>query len=67
MNKKREKRFQPRSLKAGLAAEYVGLSVRGLADLAAAGLIPRIKAGTRTYLYDIADLDAFLDSRKVGA
>jgi len=55
-----------RSLKAGAAAEYMGISVRGLADLAEAGQIPRIRAGTRTYLYDISDLDHFLDTHKVG-
>lgn len=58
--------FKPRCLKAGKAAIYCGISVRGLSDLAEAGLIPRIRAGTRTYLYDIVDLDAFLDARKVG-
>ena len=55
-----------RSLKAGAAAEYMGISVRGLADLAEAGQISRIRAGTRTYLYDISDLDHFLDTHKVG-
>ena len=58
--------IKPRCLKAGLAAQYVGLSVRGLADLAEAGQIPYIRAGTRTHLYDIADLDRFLDSHKIG-
>ena len=58
--------FKPRSLKAGLASEYIGMSVRGLADLAEAGQIPYIKAGTRTHLYDIEDLDRFLDSHKIG-
>ena len=58
--------FKPRALKAGKAAQYIGISVRCLADYAEAGLIPVIKAGTRTFLYDIDDLDRFLDERKVG-
>ena len=66
MRNKQNLTFHPRAYKAGRAAEYIGISVRGLADLADAGLIPRIRAGTRTFLYDIADLDRFLDERKVG-
>lgn len=59
--------FTPRrALKAGKAAEYIGMSRRGLADLAQQGRIPFAKVGTRTHLFDIADLDAFLDSCKVG-
>jgi excisionase family DNA binding protein len=55
-----------RSLKAGAAAQYIGVSVRHLHDLASTGTIPYIKIGTRTILYDVTDLDHFLDSRKVG-
>ena len=66
MATQRKKAFQPRALKAGLAAEYLGISVRCLGDYADAGFIPRIRAGSRTHLYDIVDLDTFLDERKVG-
>lgn len=65
-HKSKQLEFKPRALKAGKAAQYIGISVRGLSDLADAGQIPRIKAGTRTYLYDISDLDIFLDSHKIG-
>jgi len=56
----------PRCLKAGKAAEYIGLSRRGLTDLSKQGRIPYSKIGTRTFVYDIADLDRFLDECKVG-
>ncbi|NLX26975.1 MAG: helix-turn-helix domain-containing protein [Lentisphaerae bacterium] len=66
MNHKKKNLTPRRALKIGLAAEYVGLSRRGLLDLAYQGRIPYCKVGTRTTLFDIADLDAFLDSCKVG-
>ena len=56
-----------RALKAGAAAEYMGISRRHLSDLSANGRIPYIPIGTRSHLYDICDLDHFLDTRKVGA
>ena len=57
---------KPRALKAGNAAEYIGVSRRYLHDLTKQGRIPFSKVSSRLILYDIADLDAFLDSCKVG-
>ncbi|MDF7824072.1 helix-turn-helix domain-containing protein [Pontiellaceae bacterium B12227] len=59
-------KIRPRCLKATPASEYVGISRRYLTQLSQEGKIPFSKIGTRTYLYDIADLDDFIDSRKVG-
>ncbi len=53
-------RIRPRQ-----AAPYLGISVRTLNDYAAKGLIPYYKLSARCVVYDLADLDAFLESRKV--
>lgn len=58
--------IKPRSLKNAVAARYVGLSPRALLDLAHAGKLPYIKAGARSVLFDVVDLNRFLDERKVG-
>lgn len=55
-----------RALKAGAAAQYMGISRRYLSELSSRGSMPYIRVGTRSYLYDIADLDHFLDTRKIG-
>lgn len=57
----------PRSLKAGAAADYIGVSRRYLHDLTVQGRLPVHKVGSRCYLYDIKDLDGFMDSCRVGA
>lgn len=64
--KKQHRNTLRRALKTGAAAEYVGLSRRGLTDLAHQGRIPYSKVGARTHLFDIADLDRFLDECKIG-
>ena len=58
--------IKPRSLKTAASSQYVGLSPRAMLDLAHQGKIPYIKAGARSVLFDITDLDRFLDERKVG-
>jgi excisionase family DNA binding protein len=64
MNQKQK--IQQRALKAGAAAEYLGISRRGITDLARQGRIPYAKISNRLTCYDIADLNAFLDSCKIG-
>jgi len=61
-----EKKLKARCLKAGRAAEYVGVSRRYLHDLAAQGRIPYHRIGPRCFVFDVADLDAFLDSCRIG-
>ena len=61
-----KQKIRPRCLKATPASEYVGISRRYLTQLSQDGKIPYSKIGTRTYLYDIVDLDNFVESRKVG-
>jgi predicted DNA-binding transcriptional regulator AlpA len=56
-----------RCLKAGAAAEYMGISRRHLSDLSSHGTIPYMRLGARLFVYDITDLDHFLDRRKIGA
>ena len=55
-----------RCLKAGKAANYMDISVRTLHDLTASGRLPFHKVSERTHLFDIRDLDAFLDSCRIG-
>lgn len=55
-----------RSLKAGAASQYCGFSRRYLHDLTKQGRLPFHKVGPRCLVYDIADLDRFLDSCKIG-
>lgn len=56
-----------RALKAGAAAEYMGISRRHLSDLSSHGTIPYMRLGPRLFVYDICDLDHFLDTHKIGA
>jgi hypothetical protein len=44
------------------SAAYISISTRLLDDLAAQGLIPRVKIGRKT-LFRVADLEAYVDSR----
>ena len=53
-------------LKAGQAAEYLGISRRHLHTLSRAGRLPYARLGTRLCVYRRADLDAFVASRMVG-
>lgn len=62
-----QSKVSPRALKAGAAAEYIGCSRRTLTDLSSQGRIPYAKIGPRLLVYDIADLDAFLDECRVEA
>jgi len=48
------------------AAHYLGISVRSLAYLAAAGQVPKTKLAGRV-LYDRADLDAYVERVKRSA
>ncbi|QHI68422.1 helix-turn-helix transcriptional regulator [Tichowtungia aerotolerans] len=57
---------KPRALKAGAASEYLGISRRYLHDLTKQGRIPYSKIGPRCLVYDIADLDLFLEECKIG-
>jgi excisionase family DNA binding protein len=55
----------PRGLPLPLAAQYSGLSVRGLWRLIRSGRLPVIRVeGTRRVLIDRADLDRLLDAAK---
>jgi excisionase family DNA binding protein len=65
--KKAPSPIQPRALKTPKASLYTGLSGRTLLDYAHQGKIPYIRAGTKLFLFDVADLDRFMDERKVGA
>ena len=55
-----------RALKAGQAAIFCGISRRYLHDLTKQGRIPYHRIGARCFVYDIADLNRFLDSCKIG-
>ncbi|MCR9296361.1 MAG: helix-turn-helix domain-containing protein [bacterium] len=44
------------------AAAYISVSTRQLDNYAAAGLLPRIKLGSKT-VFRVVDLDAFLAGR----
>jgi excisionase family DNA binding protein len=57
----------PRGLPLPLAAQYSGLSVRGVWRLIRGGRLPVIRvAGTRRVLIDRGDLDRLLDAAKDG-
>jgi excisionase family DNA binding protein len=58
--------IKQRALKAGQAAIFCGISRRYLHDLTKQGRIPYHKIGPRCLVYDIADLDAFLDECRIG-
>ena len=60
------KEIKPRCLKAGNAAAYMNISRRYLSEISQQGRIPYHKIGTRCLVYDIADLDRFLDECKIG-
>lgn len=62
----KNQQIKPRALKAGQAAEYLGISRRYLHDLTQQGRIPYHKIGTRCFCYSISELDRFLDECKVG-
>ncbi len=59
-------KVQPRALKAGEAAKYLGISRRHLTDLANEGQIPYARVSARCHLYKIEDLERFLDRFTVG-
>lgn len=61
-----KKEISPRCLKAGKAAEYLGISRRYLHDLTQQGRLSYHKIGTRCFTYDIAELDRFLDDCGIG-
>ena len=54
-------------LKTSMASEYMGVSRQILSRLAINGKIPHYKMSTRLFLFDIADLDAYMDARRVDA
>jgi predicted DNA-binding transcriptional regulator AlpA len=57
--------MQTKNLRAPAAAEYLGMSLSTLAKMRLRGDGPiYMKAGPRVVLYDLADLDAWLDTRK---
>ena len=49
------------------AAPYIGVSLRELKRLRQARRIPFYRVSHRTVVYEIADLDAFLNRCRVGA
>ena len=61
-----KQKIKQRALKAGAASEYLGISRRYLHDLTKQARIPYSKIGPRCLVYDIADLDRFLDECRVG-
>ena len=63
--KKQLEREVRRCLKAGNAADYLGISRRHLHTLSQQGKIPYIKLGARCVVYEFKDLDAFLDEHKI--
>ena len=62
----KNQQIKPRALKAGQAAEYLGISRRYLHDLTQQGRIPYHKIGTRCFCFSCTDLDHFLDACKIG-
>ena len=59
--------IKPRCLKTTDAAKYLGLSPRGLLDMTRLHKIPHVRLGTRTIVYDLQDLDEFVETRRVAA
>ncbi|WP_168433509.1 helix-turn-helix domain-containing protein [Pontiella sulfatireligans] len=57
----------PRALKAGEAATYLGISRRYLHDLCADGRIPYSKIGRRCHVFEIEELNRFLEEHKIKA
>lgn len=57
--------MQTKNLRAPAAAEYLGMSASTLAKMRLRGDGPvYMKAGPRVVLYDLADLDAWLETRR---
>lgn len=61
-----QKTVESVALKAGQAAQYLGISRRALTDFSQAGLIAYSRISNRLFLYRKRDLDAFLDAHRVG-
>jgi excisionase family DNA binding protein len=57
---------RPAYLKTGQAAAYLGLSRRYLCQLAAENQIRHSRIATRTQLFAIKDLDAFVQAHTTG-
>ena len=57
--------IKPRCLKAGRAAEYLGISRRFLNDLTFLGRLSAHKFGPRCFVYEVAELDRFFDECKI--
>lgn len=55
-----------RMLSYALAAAYLGISLRGMKELAANGEVLKVPIGARV-LFDREDLDAFIDRKKRAA
>jgi excisionase family DNA binding protein len=53
-------------LKAGAAAEYLGISRRHLHTLTKRGMIRHSKLGPKLLLYRRSDLDALFDDTSIG-
>ena len=59
--------LRPRALRTPQAAEYVGLSPHTLENLRSDGTGPRFFKIGRVVVYDVADLDSWLEAqRRVG-
>ena len=57
---------QKRWLRASAASQYLGLSKSTLAKQRMSGLGPRYsKLGPRLVVYDLTDLDSYLEARKI--
>jgi excisionase family DNA binding protein len=52
-------------MKCAEAARYLGVSPRTLRDLTKEGTIPYYRISSRCHLYDIQDLDQFLEDRRI--
>lgn len=52
-----------RLLSYGHSAEYLGISIRGMKELAAEGKIRKVQIGSRV-LFDRSDLDAYVEKAK---
>lgn len=55
-----------RMLSYALAATYLGISLRGMKEIAAKGEVLKVQIGARV-LFDREDLDAFIDRKKRAA
>ena len=61
-----EIKITPAYMKAGQAAEYMGISRRFLHDLSKRGRIPYARLGQKVLLYKKADLDKVIAKLTVG-